>query len=161
MLEILKKDVGLPLFEKLVILGGEGCGAQWLGDPARMKYRRRWSRFKALNQDKVQAQIEKAFDRSGAIKTVGLGGCAFVTNRKNARLLLNPDVKIQLSIAGRRFEVEGRVHYCKFLPDSGMDANLLGIEFMWSSDQERSEFGQVIGKAVSEGYLEQLQNIEV
>jgi len=126
----------------------------------KQKYRRRWARFK-VNTDKINAKIHQGIDRMSRLQTLSLGGCSFLSRRGDARLLLNPKVRVSLKIAGQEIIVEGQVHYCQFIPHLGLDKNLLGIEFKWPTEQMQKDFGLLIGKAVNEGCLEQLSNIEV
>lgn len=126
----------------------------------RPKLRRRWARFK-VNAEKINASIHQGIDRMSRLQTLSLGGCSFLSRRGDARLLLNPKVQVKLKIGGNEFTVDGHVHYCQFLPHLGLDKNLLGIEFIWPSDEMQKNFGLLIGKAVNEGCLEQLSSIEV
>lgn len=121
---------------------------------------RKWARFKVLPQTQVKAKIHEGVDRTSQVQTLSLGGCSFLSRRGDARLLVNPKVSVTLEVAGQTLTIGGHVHYCQFLPQMGLDSNLVGIEFSWPSEQMRKEFGLLLGKAVSEGSISQLNSIE-
>lgn len=123
-------------------------------------YQRKWARFKVVPQKQVRAKIHEGVDRGSQVQTLSLGGCSFLSRRGDARLLVNPKVSVTLEVAGKTLTVDGHVHYCQFLPQHGLDSNLVGIEFRWSSDEMRKDFGLLLGKAVSEGALSQLNSAE-
>lgn len=113
--------------------------------------KRKWSRFKVKNPIKARVAGE---DRSRELTSISLGGCAFTSNRRDSKLLRNPDVELEFEVAGQTRIVQGKIQYFQFMPQTGMDANLLGIEFSWPDFESRQDFGVFIGKAVTEGKLE-------
>lgn len=112
---------------------------------------RKWSRFKVKMPIRTRIAGE---DRSRELTSLSIGGCAFTSNRRDAKLLKNPEVQVEFEVAGEKRVIPGRIQYFQFLPQSGLDANLLGVEFLWQTAEERQAFGLFIGQAVSEGRLE-------
>ncbi|PIR23160.1 MAG: hypothetical protein COV44_04160 [Deltaproteobacteria bacterium CG11_big_fil_rev_8_21_14_0_20_45_16] len=123
--------------------------------------RRKWARFRVKSELAFKAKILEGMDRLSRIQSLSLGGCSFLSRKSDARLLLNPNVRVSLEIGGRALTLDGVVHYCQFLPQLGLDKNIVGIEFLWPSEDLRKEFGLMIGRAVTEGCLEQMSTIEV
>lgn len=124
-------------------------------------YRRKWARFLVRDEDVLRGKILEGHDRMSKLRSLSLGGCSFLSRRGDARLLLNPEVQVQMTIAGKNFTLKGVVHYCQFMPQLGLDQNLVGIEFVWPNDDTQKEFGMLIGQAVNQGCLEQMSNVEV
>jgi|GEM_PF-6331033 len=124
-------------------------------------FQRKWTRFRIINARNLKAQILEGMDKLSQIRSLSLGGCSFLSRRMDARLLLNPKVRVSLEMMGKRLTLEGVVHYCQFLPQLGMDKNIVGIEFVWPDQEHQQEFGLLLGKAVSEGNLEQISVVEV
>lgn len=114
--------------------------------------KRKWSRFKV--KQPLRAKIVGGQDRSQQLTSLSLGGCAFISDRRDARFLKQPEVKLEFEVQGEKYQVSGRVQYFQFMPQSGSDANLMGIEFEWPDFESRQAFGMFLGKAVSEGSLE-------
>lgn len=126
-----------------------------------MVNRRKWARFRVSPNTKLNAKILEGYDRSSSLHTLGIGGCSFLGGRNDARLLQRPTVKVKIQLLGRDFTVDGIIHYCKFLPQYGGNSNLFGIEFNWQDGDVMKAFGELLGRAVTEGQLEQLEAVEV
>lgn len=123
--------------------------------------RRKWARFRVQKSTKLQARILDGYDRSSVLETLSIGGCSFIGGSRDARLLQKPSVRVKVKILGKEFTIDGVIHYCKFLPHKGLNANLFGIEFQWKDPQSQKAFGELLGRAASEGQLEQLEAVEV
>lgn len=129
----------------------------------RKNARRRHVRFKAsqFQQQAIEGKILQGFDRMSKLQCVSTGGCSFISRRGDARLLLNPDVRVELKIGNEKFELQGRVHYCQFMPQLGLDRNLVGIEFQWLDLSARKAFSKHLDRALARGALDAINDIEV
>jgi len=115
---------------------------------------RKWDRFFATSARQVRAKIVNGFDRNSAIHSVGLGGCGFIGNRSNAKLLQHPKVRVEFQIASEKLVIEGTVQYCQLMPHRGIDQNMLGIQFSWQDKDQSDQFKRLLGEAARTGILE-------
>ncbi|TVQ80718.1 MAG: PilZ domain-containing protein [Bradymonadales bacterium] len=120
-----------------------------------MKSRRKWDRYKVKSSPRVlKARVLEGLDRNSSIYSLSLGGCGFLSSRLDAKLLLQPQVKVELSFCDERLVLDGIVQYCQMIPDSKKLQNILGIQFQWRDSSQAELFKRLVGAACDKGELQ-------
>lgn len=110
---------------------------------------RKSQRFIVSPHFPIQIQIPKSITKVFKLKTIGTGGLGFYGSPRDAKLLQEGEMILDLMAGQHRIPFKGRVQYSRFLPKTeGGGVNFIGIAF-----QEIDQRTDLILKTLLQGGL--------
>jgi hypothetical protein len=114
---------------------------------------RKSKRFIVSSHFPLQIQIPKSITKVFRLRSIGPGGLGFYGSPRDAKLLREGEMELDLMAGKHRIPFKGRVQYSRFLPKVEGGVNYIGIKFEDIDPHTNHILQTLLDGALSKGHL--------